>query len=80
MKKRFGYGISDSEIEQLKALLQHKVLFILAGPNGVGKGTILNLLLSDESLTVERVRLYTTKSVGMDGTHDQDYFYPLQTS
>ena len=78
MERRFGYGISDPELQQLKALLRHTTLLILAGPNGVGKGTILNLLINDESLRVERIRLYTTKSVGTDETHDQDYFYVSQ--
>jgi guanylate kinase len=37
-------------------------LFVLAGPSGVGKNTIIKILLTNHARYAERVRTYTTRS------------------
>ena len=75
MEPSFGYQISSSELARLAEFLKHKMLLLIAGPNGAGKGTLTNLLLQDTSLGVEKVRLCTTRPAGLNETDDEDYFY-----
>lgn len=78
MEILFGYGASHLQLAQLKELLAHKVLLILAGPNAAGKGTIADLLLKDPSLRMNKVRLHTSRPVRLGETRDEDYFFISQ--
>lgn len=75
MEPSFGYQISSLELGRLAGLLAHKALILMAGPNGAGKGTVINLLLRDASLRIVSVRLCTTRPAGLYETRDGDYLY-----
>lgn len=48
---------------------------IITGPNGVGKGTISNLILRDSSLKIERFVRHTTRTQGPNEINSVDYHF-----
>lgn len=48
---------------------------IVTGPNGVGKGTISNLVLRDPSLRIDRFVRHTTRAQGPNEINSVDYHF-----
>jgi guanylate kinase len=52
-----------------------RLLFVLAGPSGVGKNTIIKRLLTNHSRYMDRVRTYTTRQRRPAETPDAQYHF-----
>jgi guanylate kinase len=65
-------------VEQvIKQLTGHppRILFVLAGPSGVGKNTIIRKLLANHAGQMERIRTYTTRSPREDEVEGEQYHF-----
>ncbi len=67
-----------SGVEKL-TLMSQKVLprrlFIISGPSGVGKNTIIRNLLSSYPVKLARVRTYTTREPREDEVNGEQYYF-----
>lgn len=59
---------------QIKGVIPRR-LFVLAGPSGVGKNTIIKRLLTNHSRYVDRVCTYTTRSPRPHEVPDMQYHF-----
>jgi guanylate kinase len=59
---------------------QQGVLFVVSGPSGVGKTTLVNLFLQtyEKQMVVERVVTYTTRALRPGDVHGVDYYFISQ--
>lgn len=69
-------GLTDVE-QVIKQLTGHppRILFVLAGPSGVGKNTIIRKLLANHAGQMERVRTYTTRTPREDEVEGEQYHF-----
>ncbi len=51
-----------------------RLLFVIAGPSGVGKNTIIKTLLANHPLEMDRVRTYTTRTP-REGEHEGQQYH-----
>ena len=48
---------------------------VIAGCNGVGKSTVIHILLEDKDLNLSRFPRHTTRTQRASETHGVDYFF-----
>lgn len=51
-----------------------RLLFVIAGPSGVGKNTIIKTLLANHPIEMDRVRTYTTRAP-REGEHEGQQYH-----
>ena len=61
-------------VRQVKGHLP-RLLFVLAGPSGVGKNTIITRILTNHSHEMDRVRTYTTRQPRADEVDGEQYHF-----
>lgn len=59
---------------QINGSLERR-LFVIAGPSGVGKNTIIKELLANHPHVMDRVRTYTTRPQRIDEVEGEQYFF-----
>ncbi|MBN1123148.1 MAG: hypothetical protein JXJ17_18895 [Anaerolineae bacterium] len=64
----------EQVIKQTKNHLEHR-LFVLAGPSGVGKNTIITELLANHPNEMDRIRTYTTRERREDEIEGEQYHF-----
>ena len=67
------YEGSPQALRELRDLGKGKLVVLLTGPNGVGKGTIEQSLQEDHSLGLRKPVLYTSRPIGIGEQPGVDY-------
>jgi guanylate kinase len=69
---------NSTDVEQIVRQVTGRLprrLFVLAGPSGVGKNTIIRKLLANHPGEMARVRTYTTRTPREGEVHGEQYFF-----
>lgn len=61
-------------IKQINGSLERR-LFVIAGPSGVGKNTIIKELLANHPQVMDRIRTYTTRSQRDNEVEGMQYYF-----